>query len=196
MELSPEEKTMRKVQELANLLVQGIRFTIDLPGRHTSGKVPMLDLAVWLDDSDVKVIRHTYYEKPTTSPLVFHGRGACSVKQKIMILSEEVRRRLYNQDPQHSLEERARILEMFSQKLVDSGYAAEIRKEILESGIKRYFRMRLNEVAKIRNLYRTPEEMKTSRNQKQKATKAWFKPRRGGQRSKILKDYPINYPGK
>ena len=31
MEVSPQEKTMAKVQDLANMLVEGIRFTVDLP---------------------------------------------------------------------------------------------------------------------------------------------------------------------
>ena len=74
---------MKRVQELANMLVDGIRFTIDLPSYHTSGKVTMLDLSVWMETwGGVKVMRHTYFEKPTTSPLVFHGRGACSTNKR------------------------------------------------------------------------------------------------------------------
>ena len=57
LEVSPEEKTLKKIQDLANMLVEGIKFTIDLPGRHTSGRVPMLDLAVWLDDSRGELVR-------------------------------------------------------------------------------------------------------------------------------------------
>ena len=171
------------------MLVEGIKFTVDLPGRHTSGKVPMLDLAVWLEETrGVKTIRHTYFEKPTTSPLVFHGRGACAIKQKITILGEEVRRRLFNQDPSHTVDERVDILRRFSQKMIDSGYTVEVRREILESGTKRYYRMRLSELAGIRNLYRSSEEMKTSRNQKERRTKAWFKPKRGGERNTVQKD--------
>ena len=44
--LSPEDQTMRKVQEMASSLIDGIRFTIDLPEKHEAKKVPMLDLAV------------------------------------------------------------------------------------------------------------------------------------------------------
>ena len=155
----------------------------------------MLDLAVWMDETkDAKVIRHTFYEKPTTSPLVFHGRGACALRQKITILGEEVRRRLFNQDTQHSIEERVGVLKTFSQKMVDSGYTMDVRKEILESGIKRYFRLRLSQEAGVRNLYRTPGEMKTSRERKSTSARAWFKPRRGGARNKVLKDYPIKWP--
>ena len=132
LEVSPEELTMRKVQELASILIEGIKFTVDLPEKHETRKVPMLDLCVWLDDcGDVKIIRHGFYEKPTTSPLVFHGRGACSIKQKITIPSEEVKRRMLNLDTRHSEEERETVLKGFSQKLIDSSYTREVRKEIL-----------------------------------------------------------------
>ena len=74
LDVSSEELTMGKVQHLASILIEGIKFTVDLPERHNTNKVPMLDLSVWLDDQeDVKVIRHSFYEKPTMSPLVFHG---------------------------------------------------------------------------------------------------------------------------
>ena len=56
--------------------------------------------------------------------------------------------------------------------------------------------MRLSESAGIRSLYRSSEEMKTSRNQKERRTKAWFKPKRGGERNTVQKDYPIKWPGK
>ena len=67
------------------------------------------------------------------------------------------------------------VLRSFSQKMVDSGYEADIRKEILVSGVRRYFRLRLNHEAGIRNLYRTPEEMKSARERKSTSARAWFK---------------------
>ena len=183
---------MKKVQELANMLVGGIKFTIDLPERYADGKVPMLDLSVWMDVRDGwKVIRHSYYEKPTTSPLVFTGRGACSTKQKITILSEEVKRRLYNQDRFHSIKERERELERFSKKMVDSEYTSEVRREVLRSGIRRYYCMRLMEISRVRSLYRSGGEMKKSRRERMGKRVAWFKPMRGGEKTTLIKDHPI-----
>ena len=91
-----EVRSMERMREMASSLVEGIVFTVNLPINHESRKVPMLDIAVWLDedpDGNPRV-RHTYYEKMTTSPMVFHGRGACSSKQKIVTLAEEARRRI------------------------------------------------------------------------------------------------------
>ena len=90
---------MDLVQQAANRLITGIKFTTDLPSRYKTGKVPMLDLQVWTEpayNGQGTKIRHTFYEKDVTSPLVFHARGACAMKQKIITLAEETKRRLYN----------------------------------------------------------------------------------------------------
>ena len=90
----------------------------------------MLYLAGWLENqNNIKVICHTYYEKPSTSPLVFHGRGACSIKQKIVILGEEVKRRMLNQDRYHTRQERVQEMVNFSQKTVQIAIIDYIKKK-------------------------------------------------------------------
>ena len=67
-----EVRSMERMREMASSLVEGIIFTVDLPINHESKKVPMLDIAVWLDQDHGgnPRVRHTYYEKTTTSPLL------------------------------------------------------------------------------------------------------------------------------
>ena len=67
------------------------------------------------------IVRHSYNEKPSTSPLVFHARGACPSRQKIIILAEELKRRMFNQDRRHTIEERMSDIKVYIQKMVDSG---------------------------------------------------------------------------
>ena len=85
-------------------------------------------------------------------------------------------------DPLHNTEERKDVLARFSQKMIDSGYTKEVRKEIICSGIRRYYRLRLQNIAKTRNLYRNQEEMSNSRKAKWKKGRAWFKPQRRGEK--------------
>ena len=85
--------------------------------------------------------RYTFSEKAVTSPLVFNNKGACSVKQNILLLS-------------------------------NSGYRKEGTKEILQSGIRRYYRLVLQEVADSRALYKLPEEMAPTRKVKDLKSKA------------------------
>merc|ERR1712240_778483 len=90
-ENSQEESTFEKIRILASSLVPGIEFTVDLPGRHQTGRVPMLDVEVWKGPGNQggTVVWHCYYEKPSTCPLVFHGSGAVATRQKIVTLAEE-----------------------------------------------------------------------------------------------------------
>ena len=52
--LSDEERTMRLVVELANSVMKGQKFTLDLPEHNKSGRCPMLDLSVWQDTGEAK----------------------------------------------------------------------------------------------------------------------------------------------
>ena len=95
----------------------------------------MLDIQVWAEKSGShQVIRHTFYEKETASPLVFNAKSAYGWKAKITTLAEELRRRLTNMDELHSEEEKEEVVKKFIQKITDSGYQHIHRKEIIKSG--------------------------------------------------------------
>merc|ERR1712240_688144 len=97
---------------------------MDLPQYHPNGRCPMLDLQVWSEKEEGKPvsIRHSFFQKATTSPLVFHAGGAFGWKAKITTLSEECRRRFLNMERKHTMEERKEVIQDFLQKLADSGY--------------------------------------------------------------------------
>merc|ERR1712240_961678 len=99
----------------------------------------MLDFQVWAEmeeGGENVVLRHTFYEKATASPLVFHAGGAYGWKPKITTLAEELGRRFCNMDSLHTEEQRESIVKDFLQKLIDSGYNQEHREEIIKSGCK------------------------------------------------------------
>ena len=90
--------------QLANGLMKGLSFTQDLPEQQDNLKCPMLDIQVWIQDTIEEdpatpkgyrggiYIRHTYFEKDVTSPLVFNARGAYPWRAKLIILAEEAKR--------------------------------------------------------------------------------------------------------
>ena len=135
-------------------------------------------------------IRHTYYEKPMASPLVFHSRAAYSWRCKIVTLSEETGRRMRNMDEYHTVEERKEVLCKFLKKMADSGYGPPTREEILKSGIRKYYRKVSDQETGGPRLYRGPEEMKENRRFKDLLTKRWFRPRRGGESERVKKELP------
>ena len=132
-----DQRTMTLIAHMSNQIIPGMKFTVDMPSMNASGRVPMLDLAVWMDgapDSNSETwdrIRHSYYEKPTTSPRVFHCNRAYPWRSKIITLAEETQRQMLNMDRAHSIEERAEVLNKFLQKMADSDYNAKARREIV-----------------------------------------------------------------
>ena len=119
---SPQRLTMEKIRWVGNRLVPGIKLTMDLPELHDNGKCPMLDLQVWVDQMEEhKRIRHSFFQKPTKSPLVFHANGAFGWKAKLTTMSEELRRRFLHMDGVHTQEERIEVVKDILVKMADSG---------------------------------------------------------------------------
>ena len=141
-------RTIELVKEIGDCLVPGLRLTFDLPELHPSGKCPMLDIQVWVEDrEECSLVRHTFFQKPVTSPLVFHAAGAHNWKSKIITLSEELRRRYLHMDGRHSIGERQEIVRDFLQKMADSGYSHEARREVIASATKKFCRQLMNQMA-------------------------------------------------
>ena len=116
---------------------------------------PMLDTQVWVQKGrEVNgkwvgdMVRYNYYEKPTTNPKVFAQKGAHSWHNKISTLAMEGVRRMRNMDPETPIEERHRVMEEFAVKLKDSGYQTNERREILKSGLTKFYRATEQAVAK------------------------------------------------
>ena len=54
---------------------------------------------------------------------------------------------MINMDPQHGKGERLKVIRDFSKKLADSSYTTEVRKNIMTSGVTRYYTLVLMELA-------------------------------------------------
>ena len=53
---------MKIVNEIANSIEDMIQLTTDFPSKYEDGKVPMLDLKVWMNKNNN--IFYNFYEKP------------------------------------------------------------------------------------------------------------------------------------
>ena len=99
----------------------------------------MLDIQVWVEATEeYAIIRHAFYQKPVTSPLFFHSKGAHGWKSKIITLAEEYRRRLLHMDLRYSMDDKREVIMDFIQKMVYSGYSHPARVEIITSTTKKY----------------------------------------------------------
>ena len=69
-------------------------------------------------------------------------------------------------------------------------YSHEVCKEILKSGLTRYYRLVLSEEAGERKLYRSAEGMQEGRSLKRFKTRFWYCSRRGGTKVTERKNFP------
>ena len=59
-ELKSDERTMRILTDIANTITPEIQMEPDFPSNHPEGKMPCLDIKVWLD-SDIINHLHLHY---------------------------------------------------------------------------------------------------------------------------------------
>ena len=147
----PEDRiTMEIVKEVANSIDDMIKMTIDFPSNYEDNKVPMLDVKVWVNESDNNRIYYTFYEKPTKSPFVMSKESAMPISKKIECLGQEVFRRLHNTKKEINEAEKKDILNDFMIKLKISGYNEYDRLQILKSGMNAYQKLRSKEEEGLR----------------------------------------------
>ena len=78
----------------------------------------------------------------------------------------------------------------FIQKMCDSGYNHPTRMEVILCGVKKYYRQVVEQESGGRRLYRSQEDMASSRKLKNLRNKTWYKNRRGGSKVTPSKDLP------
>ena len=124
------------------------------------------------------------------SQLVFHAGGAHGWKSKSITLAEELRRWYLHMDSHYSIEDRKEVVMDILQKMTDSGYSHSSRLKVITSATRKYCRQLMEKDSHGQRLYRSAEDMATSRRLKEIANNSWFKSKRGGQRITQAKDIP------
>jgi hypothetical protein len=66
----------------------------DLPSRNSDGKLPILDMKVWLDENNYAVYQH--YEKPVSSKQIMKEQSAQISVCKRSVNVNEIMRRILN----------------------------------------------------------------------------------------------------
>ena len=140
-----------------------IQMQEDVPTNHPSGRLPILDLEVWVHNGK---ILHSIYKKPMSSRLVVQARTAFSTQKKMSILLEEGQRRLRNCSPEICWTEKVLFLNRFSSDLRRSGHLPSFRKVVLKRVIQKYRADLSNHLEEKKTMYRTREERKVMQNLK------------------------------
>ena len=116
-------------------------------------------------------LRH-FLNSKVTSPV----QSAHSWKMKMAVLHREGVRRFLNMDRLHSWEEVVGTMIKYSKKLQRSGYSSIPWADIIKAAIQIYRRMRSEEVAGKRHLYRPRSWHETERSlEKESRRSTWSK---------------------
>ena len=76
--LPPDLRTARLLRNVANSIVPMIKMKEDVGSNHPSGKLPILDLEVWVTGHR---IYYQFFKKSMASKKVVQARSACSASK-------------------------------------------------------------------------------------------------------------------
>ena len=175
-----DERTMKLIQSIANTIHPSIRMTIDYPSRYEEGKVPMLDVKMWIGEvNGVSKIIYEHYEKVIATKMVIHAKSAIPMQVKRTVLTQEMLRILLHCSTDLPWVIVQQHMSKFTLKMQYSGYNQAFRHDVTKSAIDAYRNMRECEAKDIRPLYRPKTWHKAERmEQKEKKKNEWY--RRGG----------------
>ena len=135
-ELSSLEITRRVILGTLNMVEDYLSFTTETEEDFTDKWLPTLDMKLRVAGSNQ--VLHGFYEKPTNSNITVQRRTAMGEDAKIQILSNDLVRRLKNSSEELGKGAKIDNVDIYMQKLLNSGYQGEILQRIITNGIKGY----------------------------------------------------------
>ena len=172
-EISQTELTAKLFCAIANEIDPMVQFTYDVPELNPDGKLPVLDLKVFM--SPENEVLHEFYEKPTKNSRVILASSALSWSQKRTILTQEALRRIRNTSPSLGDQVVNNHLSDFMLKLKESGYNAKFRREIILSAKNAYKILVQKSNLSTQPLFRTRAQMLEDKKFKGKNATNWWK---------------------
>ena len=86
-----DSRLARDLREIANHVMEGIMMEADFPSKNQDGKMPILDMKVWMCEEEGYIL-HQHYEKPVSNREVLHSQSAQSSGCKKSVHTQEILR--------------------------------------------------------------------------------------------------------
>ena len=167
---------MEVIRDIADSMDDMIKFTVDYPGNHKSGKIPILDIQASINKKEQNKIEFKFYKKPTKNQRIIMSDSAIPSQQKRTILTQECLRRLRNTQVGLDKQVQEKHLNEFMINMKNSGFNAKYRKEIVDSAFKAFDEMVKADEAGTKPLYRDKMWNKDKRKQEKQDKKLnWYK---------------------
>ena len=168
---------MQVMQQVASYIHPSIRSTIDCPSRHADGKMPSLDVKLWLEEIEhQKKIVYEHYEKEMSTKAVIHAKSALPMQMKRTVLTQEVLRILLHCSKHVRWETICSHINKFMKKMQFSGYSQPFRCTVVDSALNALKLIKEKEALGIRPINR-PKEWRRVEREKEKVEKrkSWYK---------------------
>ena len=176
-----DERTMTKLQQIANSIHPSIQLTIDYPSNNQNGRMPVLDTEHWLQEVMIngtprRQVLHSHYSKPMSNAFVTHKDSAMSTRTKESVLVADLTRVMRNISFQCTAEERREKVQHYMARLQYSGYNMEERVKVYRTAKKRFDEMLKKDETGTEPLYRSKNWNRAERNEETRRKKgSWFK---------------------
>ena len=134
--LTTTERTRKVIHGSMMDLEDFLNFTMETCEDFPSGWLPTLDTDLKVNENNI--IQYNFYEKPRSRNTCIHFRSAMEENAKMKILANDLTRRLLNMSEDLGMDERVKVIDDYSQKIINSGYSRDQTRKIVINGIKAY----------------------------------------------------------
>ena len=198
-------RTQSIIGDIVHTIDKNIRVTFDCPEYNNNGRVPVLDVEMWMEGG---LINHVFYRKPIASKYLIMNRSAMSSNVKRNTLFQEGLKRvaytrgggmIYNKPGKEGLDIQdveLRFSDMAIEKLNEfcnmmrvSGYDEAYRKDIIMGVHKRVLEMEILIHKGQKERYRNREQINYCHKiSKGRYVDTWFL--KGGNHTSVLNIQP------
>ena len=192
------KRTGELCKSIADTISEMLQFEDDVGENYVDGKLPILDLKVWIEKTNGGAkIKHQFYKKPMSSKYTLKKDTAYPKNRIRAVMVEEVMRRLRNCSPEMSWEEKGKFITEFAMEMKNSGHTEEFRKEVTDRAITKYKKELLAHNKGDKDLYRNRQEREKEQEQKGgKARKdSWFRKTSSKDEKKTTSTLRVPYTG-
>ena len=182
MEEKEDVRTMREISRMADSICPVLKTTFDCPGLQESGKMPLLNLQVWVERVEKEGGRREwetvweYYRKPCATRTLMLARSAMGDRTKRAALTQEAIQILRNCSRSLPWDRRAFHLSDFCLRMKISGYGEKYRETIIRSALTAWEKQVEMDRTGERPLYRPREWQKEERAKKKEfKSRGWFR---------------------
>ena len=174
-----DERLATILIEIANSITPGIIMEYDAPSKNADSKMPILDMKVWMDESNGNIL-FQHYEKPTASGKILHVNSAQAVTCRRSVHTQEIMRRLLNSSPMLDWESCvAPVISQYMLRMMQHGYPQQYRVDTLNRALRIYDHMVEEDKKGTRPLYR-PKTWNITARRKEKEKKRYEWSTKGG----------------